>query len=61
MLRLLHRIGQRAWNPALVCMYDNMQQSLQDFYCTYQEGGKHEHDVDILINNTTPVSYFFGF
>ncbi|XP_027928988.1 uncharacterized protein LOC114185458 isoform X2 [Vigna unguiculata] len=39
-LRLLHRIGQRAWNPALVCMYDNMQQSLQDFYCTYQEGGQ---------------------
>ncbi|BAT82241.1 hypothetical protein LR48_Vigan07g234800 [Vigna angularis] len=39
LIRLLHRIGQRAWNPALVCMYNNMQQSLQDFYCTYQEGG----------------------
>ncbi|XP_022640237.1 uncharacterized protein LOC106770179 isoform X2 [Vigna radiata var. radiata] len=44
--RLLIQLGdnhlacsQRAWNPALVCMYNNMQQSLQDFYCTYQEGG----------------------
>ncbi|XP_014491975.1 uncharacterized protein LOC106754474 [Vigna radiata var. radiata] len=39
LVRLLHRIGQRAWNPTLVCMYNIMQQSLQDFYCTYQEGG----------------------
>ncbi|XP_020218662.1 uncharacterized protein LOC109801907 isoform X2 [Cajanus cajan] len=39
-LRLQLRIGQCALlNPSLVCMYDNMQYSLEDFYCTCQEGG----------------------
>ncbi|KAL2318605.1 hypothetical protein Fmac_032481 [Flemingia macrophylla] len=42
------RIGQCALlNPSVICMYDNMQYSLQDFYCTCQEGGNHEHAVDI--------------
>ncbi|KAK8466466.1 hypothetical protein PHAVU_008G104000 [Phaseolus vulgaris] len=40
-LRLQLHIGQCALlNSVLVCMYDNMQQSLQDFYCTCQEGGE---------------------
>ncbi|TKY65839.1 Testis-expressed sequence 10 protein [Spatholobus suberectus] len=40
-LRLQLHIGQCALlNPSLVEMYDNMQYSLQDFYCTYQEGGQ---------------------
>ncbi|KAL2318607.1 hypothetical protein Fmac_032483 [Flemingia macrophylla] len=35
------RIGQCALlNPSVICMYDNMQYSLQDFYCTCQEGGQ---------------------
>ncbi|XP_027349391.1 uncharacterized protein LOC113860993 isoform X2 [Abrus precatorius] len=39
-LRLQLRIGQCALlNSSLVYMYDNMQNSLQDFYCTCQEGG----------------------
>ncbi|RDX92488.1 Testis-expressed protein 10, partial [Mucuna pruriens] len=40
-LRLQLHIGQCALlNSSLVCMYDNMQYSLQDFYCTCQEGGQ---------------------
>ncbi|GAU17504.1 hypothetical protein TSUD_340470 [Trifolium subterraneum] len=36
-VRLQLRIGQRALlNSALVCVYDNMQNSLQDFYSTCQ-------------------------
>ncbi|KAK7339876.1 hypothetical protein VNO77_20562 [Canavalia gladiata] len=39
-LRLQLHIGQRTLlNSSLVCAYDNMQYSLQDFYCTCQEGG----------------------
>ncbi|KAE9590793.1 putative pre-rRNA-processing protein IPI1/Testis-expressed sequence 10 protein [Lupinus albus] len=39
-LRLQLRIGQRALlNASLVCVYDSMQHSLQEFYSTCQEGG----------------------
>ncbi|XP_019425729.1 PREDICTED: uncharacterized protein LOC109334416 isoform X2 [Lupinus angustifolius] len=39
-LRLQLRIGQRALlNASLVCVYDNMQHSLQEFYSTSEGGG----------------------
>ncbi|XP_028777518.1 uncharacterized protein LOC114734142 [Neltuma alba] len=38
-LRLQLHIGQHALlNSSLVCVYDNMQNSLQEFYCACQEG-----------------------
>ncbi|KAI9115572.1 hypothetical protein K1719_013241 [Acacia pycnantha] len=38
-VRLQLHIGQRAlFNSSLVCIYDNAQYSLQEFYCTCQEG-----------------------
>ncbi|MED6177958.1 hypothetical protein PIB30_103066, partial [Stylosanthes scabra] len=40
-LRLQLHIGQRALsNSSLACMYDDMQDKLQNFYCTCQGGGK---------------------
>ncbi|KAF7818845.1 Pre-rRNA-processing protein IPI1 isoform A [Senna tora] len=40
-LRLQLHIGQCALlNSSLVCTYDNMQYSLQEFYCTFQGGGE---------------------